>query len=135
MTCVEDWRGDEVRSRLCVRDHATTKRMGLFSPTSDSFFPILVSTLVAFIVQQLEAKHTNVPHQVRSRKVLRVEVGWVQLTIYLAELYSAFLEDLLDPKLGCLKVSHPLAIATSLAVADARCAVGVDLEAMRHVHL
>ena len=38
LTWVEEWRGDEVRSRLCVRDYATTKRTDLFSPTPDSFF-------------------------------------------------------------------------------------------------
>ena len=36
-TWVEEWRGEEVRSRPCVREYATERRDDLFSPTPDSF--------------------------------------------------------------------------------------------------
>ena len=36
-TWVEEWRGEEVRSRLCVREYATERRGDLFSPTPDRF--------------------------------------------------------------------------------------------------
>ena len=38
MIWVEEWRGEEVRSRLCVREVTTEKRLDMFSQIPDSFF-------------------------------------------------------------------------------------------------
>ena len=37
MIWVEDWRGDDVRSRLCVRQYDDGTRTDLFAATPDSF--------------------------------------------------------------------------------------------------